>query len=192
MKKRVLLDVDGVVANYVDLAFSVARDMHGVFGKLRYEDLDQWDIDRYLYSKLPPGHEYFTAEFWSRMNEPGRIFNMNPYPGAVECVKKLMEISDLYFVTSPTENNATWASERFAWLQKHFRCSRYQIVITAAKHVVSGAVLVDDKLSNLHSWKLHNRGDALLFEQPYNKTDKWPSRVGSYDALIDYLDVALR
>lgn len=184
-RPRVLLDVDGVLANFCDLAIEVARTMNSCFDDMTHDDIDQWDVDLTFKNRLPADDPGFRTEFWDRINSPGNILNIKPYPGAQETIKELSEFADIYYVTTPILHNLTWCYERAQWLIEKFKAKPQQIVLTWAKHLCQGEMFVDDKPSNVESWGFSNDVyDSYLFRRPYNTSSLWGNSLNSYQHLI--------
>lgn len=161
-KPRVLLDVDGVLADFLTPSLKVIESVTGE--PVPPEYLTEWDFMRH-YDKET------SKKFYDIFKSEGWCFNLEVYPGAVEAVKELRGYADVYFVTSPMHGRH-WAFERTEWLDKHFGARRDHVVHTNAKYLCVGDVLVDDKPSHIIEWELsHPKGTGLLWNQPYNKYD---------------------
>lgn len=142
-KVRVLFDVDSVIANLVQV-FVSAIATAGI-------------------RQLPPGWKPkqfdiatdlgFTNDEERRMYNvlklPGIAKMVHPYPGAIEGVKRIAKIADVFFVTTPMKGSPTWANDRTEWLKKHFGEELGgKWVYTEYKYVVFGEILVDDRPEN--------------------------------------------
>lgn len=161
-KPRVLLDVDGVLADFVTPALEV---MKNVTGKPLPEDvLEDWDIFRSVDKSL-------QSHIYDEFKKEGWCYALKPYPGAIKGVSRLREIADVYFVTSPM-HGPHWAYERTKWLIDLFNAKTGHVISTNAKYVCRGNVLIDDKTSHIVKWGEHHP-DALriLWKQPYNEKD---------------------
>jgi 5'(3')-deoxyribonucleotidase len=165
-RKRVLLDVDGVLADLLTPCLAVASELVG--RELTAADLPDWHFE----SLLPaPG---MIKELWRRIGAYGVCRFLKPHPGAVEGVRALSEVADVYAVTAPLSANPQWTSEREAWLLQHFAIPRNRVVHTSAKYVVSGAMLVDDKPAHVGEWaREHERGIPVLWEHPHTASHKF-------------------
>lgn len=160
-KPVVLLDCDGILADFVT---PVLDEVHRLTGS-RYslDDLKTWEI----FDTLPYGPEIKSA-CYARMKEPGACAALTLYPGAKEAVAKIKELADLYILTSPMRSK-TWAHERTDRLEKHFKISHDRVIHAHAKHLVVGDVFIDDKPSNVASWRAHHpNGWALLRLHSYS------------------------
>jgi 5'(3')-deoxyribonucleotidase len=156
---RIGLDVDGVIADMTTPACVIMSEMLG--RPFSPAEVVRWDFDH----ALPPEQRPL---FWERMGVPGFCRAIPPYEGAVEAVRRLEEIADVYLVTSPLPCGQTWTHERDAWAQHHFEIPRRRIIHTAAKHLVAVHMLIDDRPQNLSEWATEHPGCPVLWRQPYN------------------------
>lgn len=160
MKKRVLVDIDGVVANFHGSTLSFVSNTLGVEHDL--QTFRGWDIIQSV------GIQHRTAieAEWTRK---GWCLELPPYEGAIEGVELLRSVADVYFVTAQMPDAPYWMYERIQWLKEHLKADERHIVITMAKHLVVGDVLVDDKPENINGWvQAHPGKKGVLWEQPYN------------------------
>lgn len=179
MRPRVLLDVDGVLADFHTPCLQIINGLTGA--KHKVEDFDDWDIFKAL--KVTKEVEQKTYDL---MNLPGWCRSIEPYDDAYTGVSMLREIADIFICTSPMKGD-TWVSERNKWLSSHFGFSTKQIIHTSAKHVCAGDALIDDRISNLVAWKkAHPNGSAIRWAMPHLKShdydgptaDTWEHVIG--------------
>jgi 5'(3')-deoxyribonucleotidase len=177
-RQRVLLDVDGVLADFVTSAAKVVEAVTGA--PLPADALEEWDIFRSY-------DEETRKKIYSACKVEGWCLGLEPYAGAVDFVRHLDEIADVYFVTSPM-NGPHWAFEREQWLKKHFGTHHHKVVSTNAKYLCVGDVFVDDQFSHVEKWaKSHRHGVGVLWTQPYNLKDEWDYRATTYNHIIEYV-----
>lgn len=157
---KVGLDCDGVIS---DMSTAACPLMSELLGRpYTVAEIQRWNFDHVLPEEQRP-------VFWARMGEPGFCRSIPPYPGAVEAVKRLEEVCDLYLVTSPLPAGPTWAHERDEWAMQHFGIPRRRIIHTSAKHMVAVSMLIDDKPQNLSEWATEHPGCPVLWRQLYNE-----------------------
>lgn len=175
-KPRVLLDVDGVLADFLTPSFAILNRLSGLSHVAA--DLKEWD----LFSLFPRTVE---DAFYDECNKPGFCSSLPVLPGAVEFVAGLREVADVYIVTSPMNHNQTWTWERQQWLKQHFDVPHRHIVHTSAKYLCVGDVLIDDRPLNIEEWEReHAKGVGALWDAPYNKSSNTGMRViGPHHAL---------
>lgn len=177
-RKRILLDVDGVLADFHTAARTL---MLRLFGKeIPMEDFRTWDVT----SVLP------TQEMKDACNrgiaEPGFAASLDPFPEAQAAVKMMRADPDVepLFVTTPHRFSKTWMHERTEWLRHHFDASHDEIFHCFRKYAVAGHLILDDKASNVASWQLHHPGHGLLWDTPYNRDEGGVRRVASWSEVI--------
>jgi 5'(3')-deoxyribonucleotidase len=148
-KPRVLIDVDDVIVNFKQVFISAVTS-----AGLRNIDhtwrRSTWDLAKDL--GLTEGEE---SDAFALINLPGVADRMMfELPGAVAGVKSIIEIADVYFVTSPSKNSPTWSFDRRNWLVRHFGEEQgSKVCHVHDKFIVSGDFLVDDKPENVLLWK---------------------------------------
>ncbi len=166
MSKIVLLDVDGVLCDFVS---GVMRSVATCSDERA--DLSEWDF----LDKLGP---HARRAYLADSAKPGFCYGLDPLPGAVEGVQQLLaDGHDLVAVTAPLLHCPTWEGERRAWLWKHFGIAAREVVFTSRKDLVHGDVLVDDKPEHVKDWSARWGKCGVLWAQPYNK--KHASRAGA-------------
>jgi 5'(3')-deoxyribonucleotidase len=156
-KIRVLFDVDGVIADYAQLhVYAVIAS--GVRSIPEAWRPSQWDINKEL--KLTASE---AARVQQLMAAPGAARLLAPFPGAVEAVKRMAEIADVYFVTTPMPDSPTWGFDRTKWLTEKFgKELGEKVVLTHYKYLIPAAYLVDDKVDNCQTWEAWNPGCIAL------------------------------
>lgn len=169
-RKRVLLDVDGVLADFVGPALSLVEEATG--RKYTREDVTAFDFAASLGLSLAEAALVkkaisYRANWWS---------TLPVIDGAIDGVERLRSVSDVYVLTSPWNSCPTWLHEREGWLKKHFGIPHSHILVGSAKHLVAGDMLVDDKTETLREWsRLHGHlgGRAVQWQTPHNRADEW-------------------
>lgn len=161
-----VLDVDGVIADFVGGALEVINELHPAAHapdvRFTPDDVTQWEIE----TLLP---EHMRAEFMARCGAPGFCAALKEYPGACAVVHGLRECGHtIVFATSPW-NCPTWIGERTDWLRERFG-GDVAIYHVKTKTHVYGDVFVDDKPEHVSAWAAaHPNGQALLLDRPYNR-----------------------
>lgn len=152
---RILLDVDGVVADMIGELIRVIDPY------MTEKEVTNWDLEKVFSSQEMKLCEYLMKDpdFWERLK---------PYNGVVAAVTRLRAEHDVVFVSAPYWPCKDWTSARMKWLNYHFANVRF--IATDHKHYVAGDVFVDDKLSNVEAWAKENRlSEAYLFNRPWNE-----------------------
>lgn len=163
--KTLLLDADGVIVDFVK---GYLNTVEAVTGKrFTVDQITQFDIGKALGLSPEEISKVYAAI------KPGFCESLDPLPGAVEAVQRLMCCTDLYIVTSPLSALNTWASEREKWLKKHLGLSNKRVLSGSAKHLVRGDFFVDDRAENVVEWDEHNAGVAVMWKSPWNAKHPW-------------------
>lgn len=157
-KPIVLLDCDGVLADYVGGALKLVHRVTDA--RFTREDVDVYDFA----PKLLPDDAH-RAEFAHLISQPGFCASLEPCTGAVDGVRELSEVGDVYVVTASSGPNPTWAYERDRWLLVHFGIGHHRVIHTHAKHRVHGDMFVDDRPEYIEAWRF---GQRLLWAAPHN------------------------
>jgi 5'(3')-deoxyribonucleotidase len=163
---RILLDVDGVMADFSQGVIDRLR----LRTKLTPEDITQWDIFGLLEEKFSFYHKKLALEL---MDVPDFWRRLPCVDGAYDAYIAIEAMGhEIVFVTSPWDSCHGWNVARRLWLEEHFGITKDQLVITHAKHLVRGDILIDDRESHITDWnRIHGTG-GILFAAPYNKTNE--------------------
>lgn len=200
--KRLLLDVDGVVADFFK---ATEIEMLRCYDLKPAHPWREWNISAMEWAYAPSFitepqniHESAARMYLSMVwNKRGFCSEIPVYPSAVTEVLELAEVFDVYFVTSPMVTSETWVYERSQWLVKYFGSELGKKVIhTHYKELVAGSALIDDKPQHVIDWTKENasrcdwRCDSAVhtFEgvlnRPYNQGIEGVRR---YDSLLELL-----
>ena len=150
----ILLDMDGVIANFVRHSL-VANDL-----LLRHDDCTQYD-----YWKLAG---ISGNQFWKRIDSTPRFWEtIPPYPWFLE-LKKIVSQFDFHICTSPSKSPDCF-SGKADWIQAYFGREFRNIVLTPQKHLLakSNHILIDDSQQKYEKF-VDAGGHAILFPQPWN------------------------
>ena len=144
-KPRLLLDVDGILADFVSASIKVMTSMSGQ--KIVPDDILVWEVTEILEDHSL--REKCKEEF----NRAGFCSTIEVYDHAQEAVALLQERTELFFVTAPMKKNSTWMPDRVAWLEKHFSADHNHVVFANKKYVVAGDIMIDDAPKNVADLK---------------------------------------
>lgn len=160
MKPIVLLDVDGVLADYVGgVCYAAWEKANAVANE---KDVTEWSIEDSLQL-----NEEQRAIVKRAIRAPGFCACLKPIAGSRLAVRTLLDRADVYFVTTPTDS-PFWMHERTAWLQDYYGAAFDKIIFTHEKHLVRGDVIIDDKLSNVLGT---DRAASILWATNQNKNE---------------------
>lgn len=100
----------------------------------------------------------------------GFFANLKPLPGAKEGIYALRAAGHRVVIVSAPAKNRACCGEKIQWAQRELGIDRKEIILTHAKELVRGDVLIDDSAKNLIKWKEANpSGWAAAIAYPYNE-----------------------
>jgi 5'(3')-deoxyribonucleotidase len=180
-RKRLLIDVDDVLAEFTNAALDA---LHRLTNRRRTRaDFDVWD---WMFTCLT---EEERAPLIEELNQQGFCKTLQPIPGAIEGVKHLRTIVDIFPVTAhfPTP---TWVHDRDEWLYRVFGFDRKQIVYTGSKFLVKGDAFLDDNPDHVVAWKReYPEGMPMLWHVPNTESAGLHEfRVRSWPEVIDRVE----
>lgn len=186
--KRILVDCDGVLADFLSDALKIINRKTKRKGKDRFTEdhITQWDICGSV------GMPHLWSEINKAASRKGFCRKIKPYEHAKDGIALLRSAGEVFVVTSPL-STPHWTYERGQWLDEHFSVKKTHVIHTDAKHVVVGDTLIDDKLDNCINWaKHHPDGVALIWDATYNRKtpDDLPEnvhRVKSWEEVLGFL-----
>lgn len=160
MKKWVLIDQDGVLADFEQ---GVAEAWQKRFGAPL--PLPDERTRFYLHHELPQHQAELRQIYASR----GFFENLAPIDGAVSALCTLLEAGvEVRICTAPIDEYRHCVSEKFAWVERHLGKEwTKRIILTKDKTWVRGDVLIDDKPVIMGS--LVPMWEHWLYDQPYNQ-----------------------
>lgn len=156
MTEMILLDMDGVIANFVASSLKVCNI------PLTHEQVARWDFYN--------GH-ITESEFWRAIDTtPDFWKDIQPYEWAEELVEMCRDIAPVYFCSSPAMHHVS-ASDKIWWLRTHgfMKADEDNYVLTKHKWINAGPkrILIDDATHQIDRFNLHG-GIGLTFPQPWN------------------------
>ena len=195
-KKIILLDSDQVLAEF-------SRHWVKVYNE-RYDDqLTEKEFAGEFGGVEKVVKPEVGEKVYDLTQEPGFYQALDLVEGAVEGVKKLMGVADVYVVSSYSVDPES-AKGKVEWFKKYFPeiTDNEALVLCKPKFLVYGDVLVDDSVDNLKKWSAFMRDvlgkddfHAVCFAAPHNvgaeKEDFVDVRVETWQELLEYLDLIL-
>lgn len=179
MRTRVLLDCDGVLADFK----SSALDLIERFTGRREVPKTDWDLF---------GH--MTPEARSQVEEAiyaeGWCHSLRPFPDAQEAVREMLQVAEVYIVTTPYYRHKTWCYERTLWLYEHFGIPEQHVIFARDKHLVQGDVFVDDKPAHVRDWREHHpEGQGIMWSGWLHERnmDMEPYRTQDWGDVLKYV-----
>lgn len=179
MQEPVLVDVDEVLGDFQTPALDIIAEVTG--RRYQLEDFTTWDIFEVLTKE-----EADTV--FACLKQQGFASRMVPTPGSQDFIRELSKMAKVYIVTSPFPS-LTWVGERTQWVRDHFGIPSKQVVHTAAKYLVRGRALLDDKPEHTESWLKANPGElAMLWHIHNTRNIAHPNRVKTWDEVLTQVE----
>ena len=169
--KRICLDIDGVLADFVSHAGTL----------LGYDTavVTTWDY----YPLIGKTED----EFWRAIDGAGSDFwaNMPAFPWFHELVGLCERHAPTILLSSPSRCPSS-THGKLRWIQSQFGSGFRKYLLGPAKEFCAapGVVLIDDSDANCEKFEKHD-GEAILFPQPWNE-----NRILTADR-IDYVSLHL-
>jgi len=167
--KTILLDVDGVLANWMKSACrAIGEDYSAIMGRFDEVDFDSrgehWGIE--ALGDIDPG------ELWDAIHAEGRSFwaELEPYPWAIELYEACRAEAPTYILTSPSRHHSSPAG-KVEWMDRHLGGGEpfRDFLIGSPKELCArpGSLLIDDRPRNCDRFRRAG-GSAILFPTPWN------------------------
>lgn len=179
-KPTVLVDVDGVLADFIGPYLDVIHTLTG--RRYTREQVTSWSVT----DALGLSDEEHHALGHHVVSTPGFCASLPVLPDARDGIERLRSVAEVYIVTSPWKGRH-WAGERLEWLREHFGINERHVVQCRAKHLVHGDVLVDDRTSTVQEWYEARGGVPVLWDTPHNRLDEKPvymHHTSSWNAVV--------
>lgn len=149
-RKKIVLDVDGVLLNFIDAFDQVAHTLKDEFGK-------ELELNKNLYHlthRLGITQEQENI-VWKKFAEIGMWENLDPLPGVIDAVKKIKDADfDIYIVTAIDEKNKEARMknlEKIGVIPKEIHCVGYGQNKIDIINKINPDVFIDDRLEHLHN-----------------------------------------
>lgn len=152
-KKRVLIDMDHVMADITSQYIKWYRDATGV-------EISRSDLLGKPEDQAFPQPQ-LIKEF---LHTPGFFRSAAVIPGSQEIIEELNEVYEIFIVSAAMEFPQS-LTEKYEWLLEHFPFIYWQqIIFCGSKKPISGDYMIDDHLKNLSNFN----GEKLLFSATHN------------------------
>lgn len=165
MKKRILIDMDEVIADIYPKFLDIFEREFG----WRPQKEAYWG--QKIYDALP-GAERLR----SYLHEPGFFADLPVMPDSQEVVRELMERYEV-FINSAAMEFPNSLKDKYNWLQRHFAFFPWRnVVFCGDKRVLKGDYMIDDHVKNLR----HFAGTPLMFTATHNAFETAYIRVNNW------------
>jgi 5'(3')-deoxyribonucleotidase len=159
-RKRIMLDCDGVLADWLGHVLSK------IGSGFRVEDCDVADMRAFL--RRHRGQEA-ADKFEATCAKQSFVATQPVLPWANELVSLARNSGELLIATAPWQACIGWHDARIWWLKKKLNIKPQSVMVGAAKHWLSADVFVDDIPENIIPWCNENpKGKGFLIAWPYN------------------------
>lgn len=169
---RILLDMDGVLCNLIDKWFSTYNREYN--DAIEIGMLQQWGP-----------HHYARAgkAVYKYLSQPGFFRDLDPIPGAVEGVHKLLAQGHDVVVVTAAKNGHR---DKLDWIREHIpEIKSDHVIFSHRKELVRGDVLFDDAPHNLEAFAAYAQPVAMAY--PYNQGVSCP-RMNSWGDFNTYIE----
>lgn len=170
-KKRILVDMDGVLSN-----------IYAQFSKYELEQTG---------TLINPNDTRGMTEQEGFVNSLEHVVQKGFWrtipvmPNAIEALKKLNDKYEIFIVSSAMEYPNS-LEEKYYWMEEHFPfISWRQLVLCGSKIMAKGDIMIDDHFKNLDYFE----GRTVLFTQPHNfgNDNHSHERVAGWDEILEKL-----
>lgn len=169
MELSILVDLDGVLADFEQRRFDILTS-RGQPAVPPSEVFDFYATRSYT--------ERFGSEYAHEARrvtvEPGFFVNMDPVPGGIEGVNKLVQMGhDVRICSKPLEEHPQCTEEKLAWVLKHLgRWWADRAIIAKKKSEYAADVLIDDRPDLVDYTRRRREPEPewlhVLYMQPWN------------------------
>jgi len=164
-RKQILLDQDGVLADFLSGAIKVLNRAYG-----RDITLEQYSKE---FGKWGT-YDYYgitVEQFWEPIDDEFNFWmNLEPMPWATKLYTALAAIGDVTIVTMPGAD-PDCGRQKLQWLDYHLGIKHDEVFLGARKYLMAGnGVLIDDYHKNTDAF-IENGGQAILIPSTWNKFD---------------------
>ena len=162
---HILLDMDGVVADFVSAALSI----HGRPELIGDWPVGEWDIAHVL--------GISRSQFWGQIDQIGFGYwaELAPYSWNNDLLALIKEFGRMTILSSPGMGVEA-PKGKILWLRKHVEPGFSNYLFGHQKYLCArpGSVLIDDRDKNVEQFRSHG-GNAILFPQVWNANHQFVS-----------------
>lgn len=129
--------------------------------RLLQQKFEMWTSSKFMpefWKQAKTYHNKYLQKVISDIDcEDGFYYNLDPFDGAIECLKKLHSLGfRIYFMSTPNPDSRTCHSDKYRWIQKHFGqewCSK--LILTPEKRFINPenetCLFIDDQITPFYS-----------------------------------------
>lgn len=174
MKKRILIDMDEVMADVIPkFEMIYEREMGAKITKEEYRGKKVYDMEG-------------AKRLRDVLHEKGFFADLPVMPGSQDVIRELMEDYEVFIVTSAMEFKNSFV-DKYDWLQKHFPFIHWRnFVFCGQKGMIQADYMIDDHVRNIEGFE----GHGLLFTASHNVFEKRFTRVNNWEDIRDFFKIA--
>ena len=172
MIRKVLIDIDGVLRNYMGYVYRLYRRE---YPDHEIKPVQSWSMAEYF----PIGEDIY--DFIFNIHAEEITANAEPFEGAIESIRKHINEFDIAIVSAQNEKGIFGTLE---WLAKH-KVPVREYHFCFEKEKIPGDALLDDAPHNLEAFAATNRL-AVARKQPWNQVWQGP-KVDSVEDFFEYV-----
>jgi 5'(3')-deoxyribonucleotidase len=168
VKKTILVDLDGIVVNLFDPWINEYNKRFLPKGKEPVKIEDLTDMEEITNNKNVNNHIYKILD---GKVVPNFFRNLPELPGAVDAIKQMKKAGhNIIILSAPSRDINSW-SDKVYWIREHLEIKKNSnVILTKAKHLVEGSILIDDSPKNAEEWlNAHPNGTVAQINWPFNK-----------------------
>lgn len=146
--KTLLIDLDCTIVNMLPPWLKRYNEITG-------ESVEVEDIKEYNVGLVCKNEEVL----YKILDEEGFFYNMEPMPGAVENLQKLLDDDrfDVVIVTQPPRRADRAVKDKRRWIRKYFpKFDLSNVIFCHRKELIKGDLIFDDKPTHLINWRKNN------------------------------------
>ncbi len=164
-RPNILLDVDGVLADFLSGAIKVLNRAYN-----RDITLEQYAKEWGKWGT----YDYYgitVEQFWKPIDETHNFWmDLEPMPWATKLYTALSAVGDVTILTMPNAD-PNCGRQKLQWLDYHLGIKPDAVMLGARKYLLAGnGVLIDDYHKNVDTFKAYG-GQAILIPSTWNKFD---------------------
>ena len=183
---RIGLDMDGTIVDFTTASFKKVEELYGI--KMTKEDAYKPKTAQLVWERMTNDQRAKYKdhrELYGEICADGFFLDLQPFPGAIEAVKKIADAGwEIVFITKVL-NWERSAPEKALWLKKWLPDVDYHTIMVDsvhAKKAVNVHMVVDDDPRVLAKWAYPVR---VMMRQPWNEKSR-----GLCEYEVDNMDEA--
>ena len=160
---RILVDMDGVLADWEAKFLSTWRERHPEKHYVPIEERSSF----YVTENYPREWREIVRSIYVA---PGFYRTLEPIEGGVEAIREMLELGHEVFVcTSPLSDYRNCVLEKYEWVEQFLGDDWIpRLILTKDKTLVKGDILIDDnprpRGAETPDW------EHVIYDQPYNRS----------------------